>query len=75
MVKILILYHDVILYHNDQITHLNMIIEVLTIGAIMTSCSLLTWFAMKKYQPKIEARLDEIETSSTGLKITEKRHK
>ncbi|MHB8545166.1 MAG: hypothetical protein ACYDAJ_00155 [Nitrosotalea sp.] len=52
-----------------------MIIEVLTIGAIITSCSLLTWFAMKKYQPKIEARLDEIETSSTGLKITEKRHK
>jgi hypothetical protein len=52
-----------------------MIIEVLTIGTIMTSCGLLTWVAMKKYQPKIEARLNEIETNSTELKITEKRHR
>jgi hypothetical protein len=52
-----------------------MIIEALTIGVIMTFCGLLTWVAMKKYQPKIEARLDEIEANSTELKITEKRHR
>ena len=75
MTKILILYHDIILYHNDQVTHLNMIIEVLTIGTIVTFSGLLTWAAMKKYQPKIEARLNEIEAHSTELKITEKRHR
>jgi hypothetical protein len=52
-----------------------MIIEVLTIGTIVTFCGLLTWVAMKKYQPKIEARLNEIETNSTELRITEKRHR
>jgi hypothetical protein len=52
-----------------------MIIEVLTIGTIMTFCGLLTWVAMKKYQPKIEARLNQIEDHSIELKIREKRYR
>ncbi len=52
---------------------LNMITEGLTIGSILISCSLLTWIAMKKYQPKIDARLEEIESYSTALEITKKR--
>ena len=50
-----------------------MITEVLTIGAILTSCGLLTWTAMRKYQSKINARLEEIESHSTALEITKKR--
>lgn len=50
-----------------------MITEVLTIGVILVSCGLLTWAAMKKYQPKINARLEEIESHSAGLEITKKR--
>lgn len=50
-----------------------MITEVLTIAVILVSCSLLTWTGMKKYQPKINARLEEIEFHSTGLEITKKR--
>ena len=52
-----------------------MIREVITIGAIVTLCGLLTWTAMKKYQPKIEARLEEIEAHSTELKVAERRFK
>ncbi|MGI0062415.1 MAG: hypothetical protein ACREBA_08190 [Nitrosotalea sp.] len=52
-----------------------MIIEVLTIGAILVGCGLLTWTTMKKYQPKIIARLEEIESHSTGLEITKRRFK
>ena len=52
-----------------------MIIEVLTIGTIVTFCGLLTWTAMKKYQPKIEVRLNEIEARNTELKITERIHR
>lgn len=50
-----------------------MMTEVLTIGAILTSCGILTWVAMKKYQPKINAKLEEIESHGTGLEITKKR--
>jgi hypothetical protein len=49
-----------------------MISEALTIGAILAGCGLLTLAAMKKYQPKINARLEEIESHST-LEITKKR--
>lgn len=52
-----------------------MIIEVLTMGAIVACCGLLTWTAMKKYQSKIETRLEEIEANSTRLKIAERRFK
>jgi hypothetical protein len=50
-----------------------MIIEVLSIGTILICCGLLTWAAMKKYQSKINARLKEIESNSTGLEISKKR--
>jgi len=50
-----------------------MIIEVMTIGAIVVCCGLLTWATMKKYQPKIETRLEEIEAHSTELEISERR--
>jgi hypothetical protein len=55
--------------------HLNMIIEILTIGTIVTFCGLLTWAAMKKYQPKIEVRLNEIKDHNTELKITERKRR
>jgi hypothetical protein len=65
----------IILYINDQVMHLNMIIEILTIGTIVTFCGLLTWAAMKKYQPKIEVRLNEIKDHNTELKITERKRR
>jgi len=52
-----------------------MLTELLTLGAILASCGLLTWSAMKKYQTKIESRLEEIESSGTELEVTERRHK
>lgn len=52
-----------------------MITESLTIGTILVSCGLLTWYAMKKYHPKIEQRLEEIEVHSTEMEITEKKSK
>lgn len=53
----------------------NMIIELLTIGAILASCGLLTWSAMQKYQTKIESRLEEIESRGAELEVTERRYK
>lgn len=53
----------------------NMITELLTIGAILASCCLLTWSAMKKYQTKIESRLEEIESHGAELEVTERRYK
>ncbi|NHH97463.1 hypothetical protein DYY66_1547 [Candidatus Nitrosotalea sp. FS] len=52
-----------------------MITELLTIGAILASCGLLTWSAMKKYQTKIESRLEEIESRGAELEVTERRYK
>ncbi len=52
-----------------------MLTELLTIGTIFTSCGLLTWSAMKKYQTKIESRLTEIESRGTELEVTERRYK
>ena len=50
-----------------------MIIEVLILGSITVCCGLLTWITMKKYQPTIETRLEEIEARSTKLEISERR--
>jgi hypothetical protein len=47
--------------------------ETLEIGAIFACCGLLIWTAIKKYHSKIEIRLEEIESHSTELKVTEKR--
>lgn len=75
MARIFVLYHDDILYHNNQTLHLNMLTELLVMGAILASCGLLTWSAMKKYQPKIESRLEEIESRGAELEVTERRYK
>jgi hypothetical protein len=50
-----------------------MLTETLGIGAIFVCCGLCTWTAMKKYHSKIEMRLQEIESHTTELKVTEKR--
>ena len=47
-------------------------IETLEVIAIFGSCGFLTWSAMKKYNSKIERRLDEINNHSAEL-ITERK--
>lgn len=47
-------------------------IEVLAVIAIFGSSGFLTWTAMKKYNSKIEQRLDEIDAHNTKLEITER---
>ncbi len=47
-------------------------IEDLAVVAIFGSCGFLTWAAMKKYNSKIEQRLDEIDAHNTALEVTER---
>lgn len=50
-------------------------IETLAVVAIFGSCGVLTWAAMKKYNSKIEQRLDEIDGHTTKLELKERRSK
>ncbi len=47
-------------------------IETIAIAAIFAGCGLLTWTAMRKYNVKIQRRLDEIDDNTAAVEMAKR---